>query len=56
MALAARPALAMLGLPDTPLVTRDQVRHAKPDPDLFLAVAALTGVDGTHAMVAGDSI
>jgi HAD superfamily hydrolase (TIGR01509 family) len=57
LALAARPALAMLGLPEnTPLVTRDQVRHAKPDPDLFLAAAALIGVDVTHAMVVGDSI
>ena len=37
-ATVSRPALEMLGLPDhTPLVTRDQVRHAKPDPDLFLA-------------------
>ena len=33
----ARLSLELLGLPrDTPLVTRDQVRYAKPDPDLFL--------------------
>src|ERR1022692_2756392 len=39
-AVTARPALALLGLPeDTPMVTRDVVRHAKPDPDLFLAAA-----------------
>ena len=32
----ARRSLELLGLPvDTPLVTRDQVRYAKPDPDLF---------------------
>jgi hypothetical protein len=38
LAIAARPALDMLGLPaDTLLVTWDQVRFAKPDPDLFLA-------------------
>ena len=31
----AQQALAMLGLPeDAPMVTRDMVRHAKPDPDL----------------------
>ena len=39
-------ALALLGLPDdAPMVTRDMVAHAKPDPDLFLAAAALLGVD-----------
>ncbi len=57
LAIAARPALDMLGLPaDTPLVTRDQVRHAKPDPDLFLAAAARVGVDVRSAIVVGDSI
>jgi HAD superfamily hydrolase (TIGR01509 family) len=56
-AATARPALGLLGLPDdTPMVTRDQVRHAKPDPDLFLAAAALLGVDPGHAMVVGDSV
>ena len=39
-------ALPMLGLPDdAPMVTRDMVRHAKPDPDLFLAAAAVLGVE-----------
>jgi HAD superfamily hydrolase (TIGR01509 family) len=53
----AERALAMLGLPDdAPMVTRDMVRHAKPDPDLFLAAAALLGVDPGHAMVVGDSV
>ena len=53
----ARRALPMLGLPaDAPLVTRDMVRHAKPDPDLFLAAAALLDVDTRHAMVVGDSV
>jgi HAD superfamily hydrolase (TIGR01509 family) len=57
LAVSARPALALLGQPDdTPLVTRDQVRHAKPDPDLFLAAAALVDVDIRHAVVVGDSI
>jgi HAD superfamily hydrolase (TIGR01509 family) len=57
LAMAARPALEMLGLPqDTPLVTRDQVRHAKPDPDLFLAAADRIGVAIESAIVVGDSI
>jgi HAD superfamily hydrolase (TIGR01549 family) len=56
-AATARRALALLGLPDdTPMVTRDMVRHAKPDPDLFLAAAAMLGVDVRHAMVVGDSV
>jgi HAD superfamily hydrolase (TIGR01509 family) len=56
-AVSARPALRLLGLPDnTPMVTRDQVRHAKPDPDLFLTAARLVGVDIRHAVVVGDSV
>ncbi|MDT7645334.1 MAG: hypothetical protein QOC75_2334, partial [Pseudonocardiales bacterium] len=39
-----------------PMITRDQVRHAKPDPDLFLAAAAKVGVDIRHAIVVGDSV
>jgi HAD superfamily hydrolase (TIGR01509 family) len=55
--LTAERALPMLGLPaDTPMVTRDMVRHAKPDPDLFLAAAALLGVEPEHAYVVGDSV
>jgi len=57
LAETARPALQLLGLPeDTPMVTRDLVRHAKPDPDLFLAAASLLDVDPRHAMVVGDSV
>jgi HAD superfamily hydrolase (TIGR01509 family) len=53
----ARMALPMLGLPpDAPIVTRDMVRHAKPDPDLFLAAAALLGVQPKQAWVVGDSV
>ena len=55
--ITARPALRMLGLPDdAPMVTRDMVRHAKPDPDLFLAAAAVLGIEPQHAMVVGDSV
>ena len=50
-------ALGMLGLPpEAPLVTRDMVAHAKPDPDLFLAAASLLDVDPRHAVVVGDSV
>jgi HAD superfamily hydrolase (TIGR01509 family) len=56
-AATARPALGLLGLAeDTPMVTRDLVRHAKPDPDLFLAAAAVLGVEPRYAMVVGDSV
>jgi HAD superfamily hydrolase (TIGR01509 family) len=57
LAHTARPALRLLGLPDdAPMVTRDMVAHAKPDPDLFLAAAALLDVEPRHAMVVGDSV
>ena len=39
-----------------PVITRDQVRHAKPDPDLFLAAAEKLGVDIEQSLVIGDSI
>ena len=39
-----------------PVVTRDQVRYAKPDPDLFLAAAERLGVDISQSLVIGDSI
>jgi HAD superfamily hydrolase (TIGR01509 family) len=56
-AAVARLALPLLGLPDdAPMVTRDMVRHAKPDPDLFLAAATLIGVDPAAAWVVGDSV
>jgi HAD superfamily hydrolase (TIGR01509 family) len=54
---SARPLLEMLGVGSgVPVVTRDQVEHAKPDPDLFLAAAATLGVDPGHAWVVGDSV
>jgi HAD superfamily hydrolase (TIGR01549 family) len=39
-----------------PVVTRDQVRHAKPDPDLFLAAADRLGMDIHQSLVVGDSV
>ena len=54
---SARPALDALGVgPEVPIITRDQVRHAKPDPDLFLAAAELLGVDVQLSIVVGDSV
>ena len=54
---AARPALELLGVPaGVPVVTRDQVAHAKPDPDLFLAAAERLGVDVADSVVVGDSV
>jgi HAD superfamily hydrolase (TIGR01549 family) len=53
----ARPTLAMLGIPDgTPVVTRDQVAYAKPNPDLFLAAAERLRVPPRDCFVVGDSI
>ena len=50
--------LAALGVdPDkTPVVTRDQVKYAKPDPDLFYAAAERLGASINTALVVGDSI
>jgi HAD superfamily hydrolase (TIGR01509 family) len=54
---AASPTLELLQVPgDVPVVTRDQVVHAKPDPDLFLAAAERLGVDVADAVVVGDSV
>lgn len=54
----AAPNIAALGVDPArvPVVTRDQVRHAKPDPDLFLAAADRLGADIGHSLVIGDSI
>ncbi len=52
----ARPALDLLGTPSAVLVTRDQVRYAKPDPDLFLEAAERLGVSPSRCVVVGDSI
>jgi HAD superfamily hydrolase (TIGR01509 family) len=39
-----------------PVVTRDQVKYAKPDPDLFLAAAERLSAPIETAVVVGDSI
>jgi HAD superfamily hydrolase (TIGR01509 family) len=57
---SARPSLQVLGvgaeIPEIPLITRDQVPHAKPDPDLFIAAAARLGVAVADSIVVGDSV
>ncbi len=53
----AGPVLDLLDVPEgVPIVTRDQVEHAKPDPDLFLAAAQRLGVPIADAVVVGDSV
>ncbi len=54
----AAPNLAALGVdPDkATVVTRDQVRFAKPDPDLFVEAARRLGVPIESSIVVGDSI
>jgi HAD superfamily hydrolase (TIGR01509 family) len=42
--------------PNTPFITRDQVKYAKPDPDLFLTAAERIGVDIRDSIVVGDSV
>jgi HAD superfamily hydrolase (TIGR01549 family) len=54
---SARQTLSVLNIgPETPVITRDQVKRAKPDPDLFLAAAERLGVDIRTSVVVGDSI
>jgi HAD superfamily hydrolase (TIGR01509 family) len=54
---SARPTLEALGVPPgVPIVTRDQVPRAKPDPDLFLAAAERLGASIGDSVVVGDSV
>jgi HAD superfamily hydrolase (TIGR01549 family) len=54
---SAQHALRLLELSaDIPVVTRDQVQRAKPDPDLFLAAAERLRVDIRESFVVGDSV
>jgi HAD superfamily hydrolase (TIGR01509 family) len=50
--------LELLGVDpeSTVVVTRDDVRRAKPDPDLFWAAATRLGADIEAAVIVGDSI
>jgi HAD superfamily hydrolase (TIGR01549 family) len=54
---SAHRTLEVLGLSSgVPVITRDQVEHAKPDPDLFLAAAERLGIDIGDSVVVGDSV
>ena len=54
---SARLSLHLLGVDENvPMITRDMVAHAKPDPDLFLAAAEKLGVPIEDSVVIGDSI
>ncbi len=54
----AAPVLQTLGVDParTVVVTRDEVKFAKPDPDLFLAAAERLGVPIETSSVVGDSV
>ena len=54
----AAPVLEKLGvdLSRTPVITRDQVKFAKPEPDLFIAAAERLDVRIESASVVGDSV
>jgi phosphoglycolate phosphatase-like HAD superfamily hydrolase len=55
---AARPTLEAIGVDPArvPVITRDQVQHAKPDPDLSIAASNRLGADVADAVVVGDSV
>jgi HAD superfamily hydrolase (TIGR01549 family) len=54
---SAGPTLKILGVGEgVPIITRDQVEHAKPDPDLFLTAAERLGVEISDSFVVGDSV
>lgn len=54
----AGPVLKSLGvdMERVPVITRDMVKHAKPDPDLFLAAAERLDQPIESACVVGDSV
>ena len=53
----ARRPLALLDLPaSVPVITRDEVEYAKPDPDLFIAAAERLHSPLDNAVVVGDSV
>ena len=54
---SAAATVSLLGIgKDVPVVTRDLVQHAKPDPDLFIEAARRLGVHIADAVVVGDSV
>jgi HAD superfamily hydrolase (TIGR01509 family) len=54
---SARPLLKLIDVPSgVPVISRDDVEHAKPNPDLWLAAAARLGVSPESAIAVGDSV
>lgn len=54
---SAGPTIELLEVPNgVPIVTRDLVQRAKPDPDLFLAAAEKLSIDIEDCVVVGDSV
>ena len=53
----AHTSLTLLKLPDgVPVITRDRVEFAKPNPDLFIAAADALGTRIGESFVVGDSV
>ena len=53
----AQTSLTLLRIPPgAPVITRDQVQFAKPNPDLFLAAAKALGRPIAESFVVGDSV
>lgn len=55
--VSAGPLLKLVDVPaDVPVITRDDVVHAKPNPDLWITAAARLGVPIESAIAVGDSV
>jgi phosphoglycolate phosphatase-like HAD superfamily hydrolase len=55
--VTAGASVGLLTLPrDAPVITRDRVAYAKPNPDLFLAAAEALDRPITESFVVGDSV
>jgi HAD superfamily hydrolase (TIGR01549 family) len=53
----AQTSLTLLKVPDgVPVITRDRVEFAKPNPDLFIAAAEALGKQIDESFVVGDSV
>jgi HAD superfamily hydrolase (TIGR01549 family) len=52
----ARPMLRLMGREDEKVITREDVKRAKPDPDLFLTAAKALHAKEVETMVVGDSV
>jgi phosphoglycolate phosphatase-like HAD superfamily hydrolase len=54
---SARHALKLLKLhQNVPVITRDDIRFAKPDPDLFVAAGKQLKVSMSRCVIVGDSV